>query len=483
MHQIRTQTLWNMLPTMIGMALGLVSVPLYYRFLGQEMYALWMYVTVLAGAFGFMDLGLGVAVGRYVGVSLGKGDHYQARTYWDTGQAVLVPILALMAILFATIGAILGPRWFQGGNTDASLLRLCYIAASFSMFSSYYFQSWNVLANAHLDFRFIGIIKSINLLGNLGGGLLAAWLTGNPLYVILFGTVFSILQLLLIIQRSRIHYGFGILAKQRSMFAFHEMKVFAAKIFASLFVGGFVGSLDRVILGKLMPPFTFNFYMISLNAGSKFQGISSAIMGPIFHNTTRSLGSISSIKPATIYDYAFRFAFDWLSIPTVWCLFWSSPAMKLWLGNDLATHISPTFPIFIVGFFMMAVSGLSTTQLGAIDRAGKVLAFMLANICVSIVLAYVGWTYYGLYGVALGFLFSRFVFIAQDFYLYNIIGAKGWASWMNLPVPLASLLLGCLFTYALTVNNSDYLRLIFMLMHIGIASIVCVLFHSKVLKH
>ncbi len=49
-------------------------MPLFLRFLGNDMYALWGYIITFTGMFGFADLGLGVAVGRHVSVALGKND-------------------------------------------------------------------------------------------------------------------------------------------------------------------------------------------------------------------------------------------------------------------------------------------------------------------------------------------------------------------------------------------------------------------------
>src|SRR5688572_3644069 len=97
---LKRQTLWSILPLVSVTLVNIVSVPLFYRYLGAEMYALWFYVATFIGAFGFMDFGIGVAVGRYVGVALGGGDVAAAREYWGTGNVIVIPLLALMAMIF-----------------------------------------------------------------------------------------------------------------------------------------------------------------------------------------------------------------------------------------------------------------------------------------------------------------------------------------------------------------------------------------------
>src|SRR5688572_17933219 len=97
---LKRQTMWNVVPLVVVRVVGFFSVPLIYRCLGDQMYALWGYVDTFTGMFGFADLGLGVAVGRYVGLALGKGDQAAAREYWGTGNLIALPLLGLMALLF-----------------------------------------------------------------------------------------------------------------------------------------------------------------------------------------------------------------------------------------------------------------------------------------------------------------------------------------------------------------------------------------------
>ena len=71
---------------LVTAAVGFFSLPMFLNYLGTEMYALWGYITTYTLMFGFADMGLGVVVGRYVGVALGKNDLAAVRGYWGTGN-------------------------------------------------------------------------------------------------------------------------------------------------------------------------------------------------------------------------------------------------------------------------------------------------------------------------------------------------------------------------------------------------------------
>ena len=106
-----------------------------------------------------MDMGFGTAVGRYIGVALGRGDHQAVREYWATGNALALPLLGVMAGIFIGLGVLLGPKWFQ--VADESLLRWCFVAGGLGLFLSYYTLFWTVLSQAHLDFKFISVLRTI----------------------------------------------------------------------------------------------------------------------------------------------------------------------------------------------------------------------------------------------------------------------------------------------------------------------------------
>jgi O-antigen/teichoic acid export membrane protein len=228
---IKTQTLWSAIPLLIVTAINIVSVPLFYRFLGPTMYALWFYVLTFTGAFGFMDLGLGVAVGRYVGVALGKNDLVAVREYWGTGNIIAIPLLAAMATVFAITGVFFGPRWFNIDSSFVRLLQWSFAVGGVALFLSYYSQFWVILSQAHLDFKFLSILRTFTSVVQIVPAIILAWATRNPLVLILWGAAVGALQLVIFIWHAKRSYKLGFGFMHAAWHRAREMALYTGKTF------------------------------------------------------------------------------------------------------------------------------------------------------------------------------------------------------------------------------------------------------------
>ena len=323
--------------------INIVSVPLFYRYLGAEMYALWFYVITFSGAFGFMDLGLGVAVGRYIGVAIGRGDQEAVREYWATGNAMVIPLLAITAALYITIGVGFGPKWFNVAPAYEGLLRWSFVAGGVSLFLSYYSQFWLILSQAHLDFKFLSILRTAISVLQVVPSIPLAWATHNPLILIVWTTAIAALQLAIFIWHAKRSYRLGLSLRHAGRKRAREMATYTGKTFASLVVNSMLAAADRLVLGKLAPPVDFTRYAISTNVGGRILGLSGAIMGPVFSNTNRAVGSGNRESLAAVYNEIFDFTFPWYTLVSVWICLWHPVLLRLWLGSTLGVRQSRRF--------------------------------------------------------------------------------------------------------------------------------------------
>jgi hypothetical protein len=279
---MKRQSLWSMAPLLAGLMTGFISYRILYQFLGKE-YSLYLAVQAFGASFGFMDLGFGMAVGRYIGVALGRGDRQAVREYWATGNALALPLLLLMSALFVAVGVFLGPRWFKLTPTPAEehLFRWCFVAAGLGLFVNFYTLFWTVLSQAHLDFRFISILRTgMNLL-QFGTIFLVAWLTRNPLAVLLWGVVVSLVQVAVFVWHSQKYYGLGFNFREFRRARLREMSGFSGKTFVGLFIGSIMASFDRLTIGRLVPA-EFTNYSVASGAAGRLGSLSVAAMGPVY---------------------------------------------------------------------------------------------------------------------------------------------------------------------------------------------------------
>lgn len=445
---------------------NIFSVPFFVRHLGPEMYALWFYVITFSGMFGFSDLGIGSAVGRYIGVALGKGDHQAVREYWGTGNLIALPLLAVSATLFAILGVWFGPKWFNVSPEHVGLLRGCFVAGGFGLFLNFYAQLWSYLSQAHLDFKYASVVRMASTLIQLLPSIAIAWVTPNPFWIICWGVVVSVAQLVVMVAYARRRYGTGFEFGAARMARAREMASFTAKTFATLVAGSFLASIDRVVLGKYASSTEFTHYTVSGNVGMRLQSLGSAVMGPVFHNTSRAVGQGKQSSAAAIFDEMFFFMFGWYLLAAIWAAVWHPVLLRLWLGQDLGAQIAPLFPPLVLAYCITAMGGISSVQLAPMNQVGVGLCFNIATGLLTAAGVWFGWRMGGLEGAVYGFLASRVVFILQDLYVIRLVNARGWLASQVWRQIAAQGLVGALFSTAyLFAAKDSYWLLILAALH------------------
>ena len=442
---IKRQFLWNMAPLLVTSAVNIVSVPLFYRYLGAEMYALWFYVASLSGTFGFMDLGLGTAMGRYIGVALGAGDKTAVRQYRGTGNLMAIPVLLVMTGVFMGVGIFLGPKWFQVKPENVRLLQWAFLAGGCNLLVGYYAQFWLLLSQAHFDFKFIGQLRSVFNALQISTSLCLAYLTGNPVAIISAGALFGLAQLGFFVRHARRNYQLGFDLRDASTARAREMFGISSKVLGTVLVNALGGNADRLLLGRLAPPFAFANYNVCCNFGTRIQGLSFTLMGPVFHQTSRAIGKGKRDSAAAIYNETFDFTFGLYALAAVWVVIWHPVFLRLWLGRELAQQVAPAFVPLVIAFCLSSIALISTAQLAPLNRVGVELGFNIVNsICLgSFTVA--GWRWGGLGGVAWGVLASRVVVVAQDLYVIRMIGGGGWLALRTWRRLLAQCAIGAVF--------------------------------------
>jgi O-antigen/teichoic acid export membrane protein len=473
------------MPLLVTSVISLVSVPLYFRVLGDAMYAMWFYIGTMTGAFGFMDLGIGVAVGRYIGVAMGRKDNQAVREYWATGNAIVLPLILFFAAVFVMVGAIWGAHWFKIRIAEVSGFRWAILFSGIGLFFNYYGQMWYVLAQAHLDFKYLAMLRTWFGLATTIGILIVALITKNLVAISLYSTLLAALQFILLLRRSEKNYGLPLLRpsdfrRKRLL----EILPYTMKTFGQLLIGSIVGSVDRMIMGRLAPAGDFAAYGASQNVGGRIAGLSVAIMGPIFHNTTRGVGGDAAKNPGEIYRESFEFMFPWCSLIIVGVFFWSGPVTHLWLGAKYGPSVSEAFPWIVTALSITAIGNISGAQLGGLDRLGiglilQIVSGLLAGACV-----WIGWNISGLAGASLGFLISKGPWLIQDALVRRLVGIPLREYWNTVTIMIRQvMIIGGFWAIANTHPSlSNPILIAVIILSAGLSIIVELIMQPRVTK-
>lgn len=414
-----------MAPILVTSTISIASVPVYFRVLGDEMYAIWFYVGTLTGAFGFMDLGVGVAVGRFIGVAIGSGERAAVREYWSTGHVVVLPFIMLFSVVFILLGTIWGPSWFKvEDQSSIATLRWAMFFGGVALFFNYYGQMWTILAQTHLDFRYLSLLRTWFSLASTGGSLGLALLYPSVAAILLFTALLAAGQFLILFLRGSRRYDLPVRFSLFRLNRLKEMLPYTLKTFGQLLSGSLLGSLDRLFLGRVAPALDFAAFNVSLNIGSRLSGLSVAAMGPVFHNTTRGIGGDKERSPAAVYRESFHFMFPWYSLVFIGTFFWAKPVVNVWLGKPYGPVVGDCFPWVVGALCVQAVVNISGAQLGGLNRVGTGLILQTISAIASTVGVVVGWMWGGLLGAAIGFFAARLVWVVQDALVRRWVGVS-----------------------------------------------------------
>ena len=465
---IKRQTLWNMAPMMVTAVTGFISSPLFLRFLGPENYAIWGYAMAFAGMFGFADLGLGVAVGRYVSMALGQGDHPSVRAYWGTGNAIILPTLILIAGALAGFGCWLGPKWYHVAS-HITLFRSCVVATAFELLFSYYSQYWLILSQAHLDFKFVGSLRAIMALVRLVPALGFVYVTHSPLIMVFWFAFAALIELLLFAWHGHKIYQLGFEFSAASLARVREMFGFLSKNLVVMITGSFFNNIDRNVLGRIPSAADFSYYTMAANPATKLQSLSNSVMGPVFYNSSRVASEARHASAAAVYNETFRFVFGWYLLAAVWMTTWHPVFAHFWLVHTMGAEkgaaavsiVGPLLVPLVLAACFGAVVNISGAQLAALNRMGVTIYFSAAAGMLAIAVVWGGWHLAGVQGAAWGFLSSRVAFLAQDIYTAHLIQARGWLDWHTLAALGGQALLAAAFAlcYFIWPVDSSWLLL------------------------
>lgn len=151
--------------SMVNLVTGLLLTPFVMTSLGDTINGYWVIIKMIIGYYGFIDLGLSMAIARYVAVAVGQGDKEEVKRIVQTGLSfVLLLDVFLLAIVVAA-GALL-PQFTTA--EEVGLIQQIFFIAGIGMLMSLPGRIYMGVLNAYIRQDIVSLQTIINSLLRAG---------------------------------------------------------------------------------------------------------------------------------------------------------------------------------------------------------------------------------------------------------------------------------------------------------------------------
>ncbi|WP_412522686.1 flippase [Shewanella chilikensis] len=129
---IRINTLWNLAGSILPLLLGLVTIPILIKGIGNELFGILSLIWIIIGYLSVFDFGIGRALTQRVAFTIGSNDCDKLSSTIYTGLFFTVAVGIFVGIIFISLAEVLSSSWLNittKNQTDAfySLLLVALI--------------------------------------------------------------------------------------------------------------------------------------------------------------------------------------------------------------------------------------------------------------------------------------------------------------------------------------------------------------------
>lgn len=449
----------------VKILISFVYTPIMLRLLGQNEYGLYQLVCSVVSYLGLLSLGFGSSYMRfYSRFKAAKDDLEVARL---NGMFLLIfLVLSFICILCGSIMVKNITLIFGTGltKTEYSTAKVLMVLLIFNLAVTFPNSVFSCTITAHERFLFQ---KCLILLQNICNPLLAL-----PLLIMGYGsvgmvlvtTVLTLLVFVLNIYYSRYRLQVKFLFKNLNFSLLHEMWVFTFYIFINQIIDQINWSVDKFLLGRLAGTSAVAIYGVGGQINSMYIEFSSSISNVFVPKVNRIVAESNNNEELTVLlTKVGRFQFMILFLILSGFLFFGSPFINLWAGNQYHTSYFVTLLLIIpVTVPLIQNLGIEIQRAKNMHRARAIVYLFIAigNILISIPLIKL----VGPLGAALGTSISLIIgnVIFMNWYYHKKIGLNMFYFWRKMIELIPSLIIPIIIGLLMMkfVNITGFITLI-----------------------
>lgn len=418
-HRVISNAIYTLIPQVWFLGLTIFTTPFVLHRLGVDSYGVLSIVSVVGGYLAFLDLGLNVAVIRFVAAHDAKGETAEIVRVTQTALFVFVVIAGFTAtalfFLSGSFARLLSvPEVLQ---TDAVMaLRLGALSFGVNLVMGVFsavpraLQRFDVVNLLNVIIGTLQIVVTVVLLA-LGMGLLS---------VVAWGCVLSGLSLV----------TYAVVAKRllpalkvRPRFdaeKFRELFKFSGYVMASNFTGVAAANSEKLILGGMAPIAQVTYYAVPFNLASRVLTLIPSNLYAVLFPAFSAMGATDDQeKIRRAYARAFKFIFVAVAPISILMAVFGADLLRVWIDEDIARHGGPVLTVLAVAVLINAPAWVSVTIGQSLGRPALVAAAQVIHLVALIISGLILVPLQGAFGAALAWLAGNVVGIPVLVFLVN----------------------------------------------------------------
>ncbi len=344
-------TIWNLFGNGAPMIVAVVCIPILIRGLGKDRFGVLTLAWAFIGYASLFDLGLGRAMTQVVAQKLGAGkDHEIPSVVWTS--LVLMLFLGVVGAVFVLL---ISPWLVASGlNVPAAL------------------QQETVQAFRLLGFSIPFVITTSGLRGLLEANQRFALINAlrvpmgvftfaGPLLVLPFSRSLALVLATLVAGRIAAWFAHLLLCLRVVPSLCRRITLDKQTVGPMLRFGGWMTianvvnpvlvSMDRFIIGAVLPVAMVGFYTAPFEAVTKLWIVPASLTATVFPACS-ALGADRRKELETLYTRSIKYLFLVLAPISLVLFLFAGSIMQLWLGPDFAEKSTTVFRILSIGVFV-----------------------------------------------------------------------------------------------------------------------------------
>ncbi len=397
-------SLYGLVPNLVGVATSIVTVPLYVTIVGNERYGALLLALVLLGYFGQADFGLGRAITQRLSSMQDSQPDERASIVWSAILGASIISIVGAAIVYLAAGLFFQSFFDADASLKAEVLASTWLFALCVPVIMY----TGVACGALTGLERFGVVSVGTTIGNLLSQVLPLvmaefysvefmWLLGASLV----GRVIGLVPIMM-------SMGIVFLRKQPinpSITQLRRLFSFGSWIMVTAIVGPLMVTADRVVIGAVLGAAAVVAYSVPVQIAMRTVMFPTAIVQALFPRMASqdaeesiTLGTSSAVFVGQLYAFV---------VVGLICL--AGPLLNLWLGDELDPRSLLVGQITLIGFWLNALANVPYALIQAKGNSRFTALLHVLELPVYFLMLYGFGASLGLYGVALAFTLRNLI--------------------------------------------------------------------------